>query len=135
MLKLSRLTGRLEFEAAAEEVLLSYSNGVGGNASQFTRALQAVDFAAGPSFEVVIAVPGAQAEAAPFLSLLRSAYLPRVVVHVVSRENRTALGHLAPYVLEQVPQGGAPTAYVCKAFACKRPTHDPLEMLRHLQAR
>ena len=135
LLKLSRLTGRVDFEVAAEALLASYANAVSGNASQFTRALQAVDFVVGPSFEVVIAVPDALAEAAPFLALLRTAYLPRVVVHVVSSENRAALGRLAPYIMEQVPQDGRPTAYVCKAFACKRPTHDPQEMLRHLTAR
>jgi len=135
LLRLSRLTGRVDLEGAAEGLLSSYANAMGGNASQFTRALHAVDFAAGPSFEVVLAVPGEAAQAAPFLAKLRATYLPRVVVHVVSGENRAALGKLAPYVVDQVPQDGKPTAYVCKEFTCKRPTHDPDAMMRHLKGK
>jgi uncharacterized protein len=135
MLRLARLTGRIDLESGAETLLASYGTAMGGNAAQFTRALHAADFAAGPSFEVVLAMPDSITQAAPFLALLRSTYLPRVVVHVVSSKNRKALGKLAPYVLDQVPQNGLPTAYVCKAYTCKRPTNSPEEMLRHLQGK
>jgi uncharacterized protein len=135
MLRLARLTGRVDLEGGAETLLASYANAMGGNAAQFTRALHAADFAAGPSFEVVLAMPDSITQAAPFLALLRATYLPRVVVHVVSSQNRKALGKLAPYVLDQVPQNGLPTAYVCKAFTCKRPTNSPEEMLHHLQGK
>ena len=135
MLRLSRLTGSVELEGAAEALLSSYAEAVKGNPAAFTRALHAVDFASGPAYEVVLAVPGSAAQAAPFLALLRVAYLPRVVIHVVTGETRGALGRLAPYLVEQIPQAGRATAYVCKAFTCKRPTHDPQEMMRHLRSR
>ena len=35
------------------------------------------------------------------------------------------LRELAPYVEAQLARGGAPTAYVCEAHACKEPLTDP----------
>ncbi len=130
--RLARLTGDEAFEEASEAILSSFGPLLDGNASAHTRALHATDFRVGDSFEVVIAVPGDSRDAQPFLAALNRVYLPRVVVHVVTPETQVALSQLAPYLAHQPPQGGRPTAYVCRQFSCQRPVHDPNGMLRLL---
>ena len=42
------------------------------------------------------------------------------------------MGVLAPYIKAMAPVDDLPTAYVCQNFACKLPTTDIVQMLKHL---
>jgi uncharacterized protein YyaL (SSP411 family) len=63
---------------------------------------------------------------------LDRAYAPNRVVVFRPDDDPERIARLAPYTRGQVSQGGVATAYVCRNFACERPTTDAGEMLRAL---
>jgi uncharacterized protein YyaL (SSP411 family) len=88
--------------------------------------LLALDFFRNRPKEIVIAVPHSRGEAEPFLSRLRTRYLPRSVLCVVSpQDDPTELARLAPITEGKVARGGQATAYLCEGGACQLPTTDP----------
>ena len=93
----------------------------------------AVDFAAGPSYEIVLA---AEPDADDTKALLRSLYatfIPnKVVVLRASNESSPAIVELAEYTKEHGTIDGQATAYVCRNYACQLPTADPAVMLSQL---
>ncbi|MDH5627222.1 MAG: thioredoxin domain-containing protein, partial [Candidatus Krumholzibacteria bacterium] len=99
-----------------------------------TYALVAADFLVGPTMELVIAgevgAPGTEA-------MRREAdrrFLPHLVTVFRPATGADRVIALAPYVREQVAQGGAATAYLCRNFACELPITDPAELGRRLDA-
>ena len=92
----------------------------------YPQLLIAVDFALGPTKEVVIAGDPATPQTAELVRMLQSRFLPRVVavLHPVG-SGREAIEALVPDVSAQGPLHGMPTAYVCENAICKLPTTDP----------
>ena len=93
--------------------------------------LGAVDFALGPSSEVVIAAgdngPG------EMLGALRERYLPHTLVHVIPVEGASPeLLAAAPFLEPFRPAQGRTVACVCRGESCSPPTEEPGEMLRLL---
>jgi hypothetical protein len=65
----------------------------------------------------------------------RSRYLPFAVhVPVAPGEAASRLGALLPLVADLTLRDGRPTAYVCRNFACDRPTTDPRELAAQLDS-
>lgn len=98
--------------------------------SAATHLLLALDFAIGPSYEVVIAGSLKQAETRKLLQLLRSRFLPnKVVLLRDADQERPALSRIAPFTEHMTPVNGKPAAYICSNFTCAAPTTDAETML------
>src|SRR5207253_6905523 len=108
LLRVAAVMDRTDYRDKAKEVLETASNLLKQYASGFGRMLAAVDFYVGPSKEIAIV-----GDAAPFLPILRSRYLPRAVVAMHG-----------PLMNDRPMIAGKPTAYVCENFACKQPVTD-----------
>ncbi len=129
LLWLARLTGDPTYERRAEALIEATAGAVRRSPEGFAFLLCAADFALGPSHEVVVAgAPGA-ADTAALLAALRRPFLPRKVVVLRPDPGPGPIGALAPYVAAQTALDGAAAAYVCRGFACERPTTDPGAML------
>jgi hypothetical protein len=92
--------------------------------------LIALDFAIGPSREIVIAGP---AEAPATQAMVKEVYLrflPNKVMALrpVADEAAKQITRLAPFLERQRPIGGGPTVYVCEDHSCELPTNDIEEM-------
>ena len=85
--------------------------------------LSAVEFALGPTTEIVIAGEPDAPDTAQMLRAIRERFLPRAVV-IVHPEGPAgaAIEALAPYVTAQRSVNGRSTAYVCENFICNLPT-------------
>ena len=105
LLKLNRMTGRLDYEVKAEQLLGLYPESASSDAFSFSFFLAAADFAAGPTFEVVVAGDPAAPDTKEMLHALRRSYLPNAVL-----------------VLK--PSNARATASVCRDFTCSLPTND-----------
>jgi len=84
--------------------------------------LSAADRALGEPIDVVIAGDPADQR---FVALQRSAagpYAPDLVIAPLP--DGDAVAEL-PIFAAKVPRDGAPTAYVCRGYACDAPTSDP----------
>ncbi|MFQ5568911.1 MAG: thioredoxin domain-containing protein [Rhodothermales bacterium] len=130
LLRLSRMTGRVEWEEKAEKVGRFFAEAVRQHPAGFTALLTALDFGIGPSFEVVIAGDPAADDTQAMLRGLRSTYVPhKVVLFRPTREETQELARVAPFTAAQHALDGAATAYVCRHFRCEQPTTDIEQMI------
>jgi uncharacterized protein YyaL (SSP411 family) len=131
LLQLARLTGDEKLTGRAQALFAAFSQQVEHVPTAFTQLLQALDFALGPSQEVVL-VAKTQEGAGPLLQILREGFLPRAVIYLVTPDNREPLVAIAPWLANYpVPETGA-AAYVCEGFACQAPVTTPEELRRAL---
>ena len=97
-----------------------------------TMLLCAVDFALGPTSEVVLASEKGQSDLQEMVTSLSARFLPRTVVLCRHPDNAEQLGTVAPFTAEQGPFHDAPTAYVCRNQLCTDPVTDPADLLELL---
>ncbi len=135
LLRLARLTGDAEFEHQADRMIRAFSKQINQFPSGYTQFLSSVDFAVGPSYEVILADPTGGGGVKDLLSAFRNRYLPNlVVIHRPSSERLNDLLEIAPFLGDNPPLDGKPTAYVCRNKTCYKPTTDAEHMLKSLEA-
>jgi len=132
LLRLGRLAGRTDLETAADALVRAW----GGTVSRRPRAhaffLCGVDFALGPTSEVVIAGRREAPDTAALLRVLRSRFLPSVVTILRPTEVESpAITKIAPFAAAMKEVGEKAAAYVCSRGTCRRPvtTVGELEVL------
>jgi uncharacterized protein YyaL (SSP411 family) len=136
LLRLSRLTGRPEFEKRAAELSEAFSGEVREHPSSYAMHLCAFDLSMGPSFEVVIVGRRGAEDTGEMLRALGRAYLPSaVVLFRPAGEEAAAIIRLAPFVKDMSVRKKRATAYVCTNFLCREPTNSVDEMLKALGVR
>jgi len=117
------------FEAIAERVLETRGQGVRSNPLQHASLALAADRYAAGSLEVTVAADGLPES---WRDELSARYLPRRVVAVRPPTDEALSAWLDALDLDEVPpiwadreaRGEAPTAYVCRGFACSPPESD-----------
>ena len=114
LMKLSRLTGDTSFEEEAAKLLRFFSSTVLGAPHGYSMLLSGLDFAFGPSTEVVVS-----GDAGEVIAQLDQRYLPSTVVHRYSEELEASVGYLAG-----MKPGDETMVYVCTGFVCNLPTGD-----------
>lgn len=117
----------------ARRLLDSFSADADRARSAHTHLMLALDFATGPSNEVVIAGDPAAADTKAMLEALRKPFLPNKVVLLGSPGDAPTIAALAPYTNAQTAQDAKATAYVCRNCACNLPTTDPAKMMELLK--
>jgi uncharacterized protein YyaL (SSP411 family) len=130
LLRLARFTGNTHLEERAMELGRAFSKAVNQFASGYTQFLVAVDFAIGPSYEVVVVGNSDTDDTRKMLEALRTCFIPnKVTVFRPTDIESPLIDGLAEYVKYQVSLDGKATAYVCTNFACKEPTTEVDKML------
>ena len=132
--RLARLTGDEENLETAGKIFSAFAADAGRLPSAHTQLVGAVQRAAGPSLEVVIAGdPGAD-DTAALIATVREMYLPHAAVLLVpSGPTGAAIRKLAPFAEAYTPVQGKAAAYVCQDFTCQLPTTDPDKLTRLLE--
>jgi uncharacterized protein len=134
LLRLGRITGDPGLEKSAAAVFEAFSGTASKAPTAHTQLLGALDFALGPTREIVIAGEKADAEARAMIREVRDRFLPRkVLLWSLPSEAKTLHG-LAPFVSAQTPVAGAAAAYVCENYACRAPVTSADELGRLLDA-
>jgi uncharacterized protein YyaL (SSP411 family) len=132
LLRLARLTGNQELEARAAELGKAFSGAVGQAPAAYTQLLMAVDFAHGPSYEVVIAGKRDAADTNAMLRHLMSPFIPNKVVLLRPDEEAPRISEVAEFTRDQSSIEKRATAYVCMGYNCRAPTTDTVKMLEML---
>lgn len=136
LLRLGRITGETSLERDASRTIGIFSQDVGRMASSYTQMMAALDFAVGPSFEVVIAGKTEAEDTELMLEALRGVYVPnKVVIFRPIELDKPPITNIAGYTDAQTAMDGKATAYVCRNYACKAPTTNPAEMVKLLGAK
>ncbi len=124
LLQLGRLTMNDAFERQGRALLAANSQEIAKAPTAYAYMLIALDFALGPTKEIVVAGPPGATDTRALLAIIRGRYLPRAVV-AVHPPNDGAIESLVPFLRQQRMINGKPTAYVCENYVCKLPTNDP----------
>jgi len=136
LVRLARLTGDSDLETRAG----THARWLYGVAHKtplaHVHALVGLDLALGPSSEVIVAGDQGAEDTSAMLGALGSVFLPNNVVLLIPGEPGAAakLRSMVRYAGRQERIGGKATAYVCRNFACERPTADPAKMLELVTA-
>jgi hypothetical protein len=134
LLRLGRLTGRAEFDEQASRISKAFSDQISQFPSGYTQFLSSLDLGIGPSYEVILADPSQDGGAKELLKAFRTRYIPNlVVIYRPSGERLNEMVEIAPFLKDNPPLNGKPTAYVCRDKTCYKPTTDPGEMLKRLE--
>jgi len=135
LLRLSRITGRSDLEQKAIGVSRAFARNIGQIPSAYSQLMVALEFLAGPQFEIVIAgKPGAK-DTQEMLDAVRQTFLPnRVLLLRPQGAGSGAITAIAPYAKDMKAEGGRATAYVCRNFACAKPVRTVNEMVGLLKA-
>jgi uncharacterized protein YyaL (SSP411 family) len=130
LLRLSRFTANTYLEERAMELGRAFSKAVNQFSSGYTQFLVAVDFAIGPSYEVVIVGKTEEDDTRKMLEALRTRFIPnKVTVFRPTDIESPLIDRLSEYIKYQGSLDGKATAYVCTNFACKEPTTEVDKML------
>jgi uncharacterized protein YyaL (SSP411 family) len=129
LLRLGRLTGRTAFAERADDLARWAGPQVRTRPTGATALLTGLEFALGPSREVVISGAAEAEDTAALVDVVRSVYSPSAVVLHRPPGERAAITRMALFTEAQTPLDGRAAAYVCRDYRCEAPTTDP-ETLR-----
>ena len=124
LLRLGRLTGEVKYETAAAKSLEGLSGSITRAPGSHTQFLMGLDFALGPTKEVVVTGDPADPKTQDALRRIHRPFVPSKVVILRPPSGYEALAKVVPYVELQGVVGEGPTLYLCQDFACQAPTGD-----------
>jgi hypothetical protein len=126
LIRLSRLTGDSELARRADSVAAAFARDLEAAPVAHCHLAAALQTAAAPSLEVVIAGDPSDEATRRLLDVVRAPYLPDAAVLLVpDGEAGRTIRRLAPFTEHHAPIGGEPAAYLCRNFSCQQPTTDP----------
>ncbi len=120
-LRLEALTGVGRYGEAAEAALGLVGATPGTYPTAFGQWLIALDWRLGPVDEVAILGDPADPRTAALVAVARAGWRPRQVIASAPDPGRSAV----PLLQGRFALRGAPTAFVCRGFACRQPVTEP----------
>ena len=130
LLRLGAFTGDSRYRDAAERALAPMVAIAAQHPTGFANWLTAYQLASRPIDEIAIVGDPASTETRALLAVARDGFRPHQVVAVAADPEASAV----PLLHGRSALDGAVTAYLCHGFACQRPTADPVELARQLEA-
>jgi uncharacterized protein YyaL (SSP411 family) len=132
LLRLARITGDPQLEKKAQDMGRSFSGIIAQSPAAYTMLMTALDFAFGPSSEVVIS-GDLQAESTKImLKAIRKEFIPNKVV-IFRPDGESEITGICGFTRNMTGNKDKAFAYVCRNFTCNLPTDDPDEMVRKLR--
>jgi hypothetical protein len=123
LLRLARLTGELAYEKMASQIIKVFSEDAQRAPAAHTFMLLGVDFAFGPTYNVILVGDLHEDSMQSMLKALKANYLPNMVVSL-RQPGAAGLGY------EKIEDEA--TAYVCRDQTCMPPTNKAEKMLELL---
>lgn len=128
LLRLAAFTGESRYREAAERALAPIVGIAAQHPVGFANWLTAYQLANTPIAEIAIVGDPEADDTRALLLVAQAGFRPDRVVAVSATPATSAV----PLLHERTAVGGAATAYLCRDFACQRPTADPLVLARQL---
>ena len=124
-LRLALLAGDEEHHRRARRILAAVGPALERQPTGFGRMLSAADRAERPATDVVVA---GEAQDERSVALRRAAARPYAPDLVMAPLTPGDALESRPLFAGKTPRNGAPTAFVCRGYACDAPTTDPAEV-------
>jgi uncharacterized protein YyaL (SSP411 family) len=134
LLRLARMTGRVEFRESAERTLAAFASRLALAPVAIPQMLTACEFLLGEQREIILAGRLDSAEMRALVRELHTRFVPnRVVLLVDSVETQRALACGIPSVASMNPVEGRAKAYVCRDYTCQLPVSEPARFAELIQ--
>ena len=131
LVKLSKMTSEASLEQKADDLMKTFAKQINRIPSAFSFILSSLDFALGPSFEIILVAKEDDEEIKKFVEKIDGQYVPNKVVIIKYIEDDQLIKNIE--ILKDYKMiNNQVTAYVCKDFVCKQPTNDPEIMIKEL---
>ena len=123
LLRIGRITGNTDYESKASQISKTFSYNLNSMPSAFTQTLVSLDFAFGPTYEIVIAGSYKTDISNELLKKVRNIYLPnKTILFNLSRVED--LAKIAPFISNYKQIENKTAVYVCQNYICKQPVFD-----------
>ena len=130
LLHLGRITADPDLEQKASKISRAFSENVRRSPAAYTQLMVAIDFAVGPSYEVVVAGTPRAIDTENMLQAINQRFIPnKIVIFLPTGPDLSKILQIAPFARYQSTIDDKPTAYVCVNYSCKLPTTDINTML------
>ncbi|MHB8580635.1 MAG: thioredoxin domain-containing protein [Ignavibacteriaceae bacterium] len=123
LLKLGRFTGNNKYDALASKIIRCFSTSINESPASFTQALAGLDFAFGPSYEIVVAGKKDSMGIIDILNGIRKKFLPNKII-ILNSDDDNDLKEISSFIKYQTRVNDKPTVYICQNFNCKIPLTD-----------
>jgi uncharacterized protein YyaL (SSP411 family) len=134
LIRLGRITAQPELEEKAAQIGRAFFEKALQVPTACTGLLLALDFALGPSYEIIISGTSSAKDTEAIIKAVRQKFLPnKVVLFRPAEEDAPEITLYSPYIKNMKPAGKKATAYVCQNYECQLPTTDPQKMLELLK--
>ncbi len=133
LLRLGRMTGDPSFEQKASDIAQAFAETISRSPSSHAHLMSGLDFAAGPTLEIVLAGNLDSADTQQLLRILRKTYLPgKVLLFRPDGVPNPEIAKISPFIKSLTSVDGKATAYVCSNFRCELPITDPKTLREYL---
>ena len=132
IVRLGRMTGDLDLGKMAEQIIKTFGETINQYPSGYTQFMCALDFALGPTKEIVIAGEPDQKDTKQILREIWKRFLPGKVLLLHPSKDKS-IEKIAQFVKEQKPIENKATAYICENYACKAPTNEINKIIQLLE--
>ena len=121
-MKLSRLTGKFEFEERANQILRTFSDSISIHPISHSYSLIALLFSQATGQEIIISTDTIE-KAKPYTDIINDKFSP-FSVSMVYASGDEALTEIAPFLKSYEITPGETKVYVCEKHSCKAPVTD-----------
>ncbi len=130
LLTLGAYEGDQRYLEPAEQALRAMIPTASQHPAAFAGWLSALDFALGPQHQLAVTGDPALAQFQALIEVAWQRFLPNLVLAGGDPESE----YQPELMTGRTLQDGAPTAYLCQAFACQLPTNSPEQLLAQLES-
>jgi hypothetical protein len=131
LLRIGRITSNSEFESMASEIGKIFAHNINSTPIAFTQTLTALDFAFGPSYEIVIAGDKADNEN-ELIKTIRNNYFPNKTIMFNPSQGKD-LTNIAPFASNYKKIEDKTAVYICQDYSCKQPVSDISSLKKMLE--
>ncbi len=136
LLRLGRITANPEFEEKAVMIGSTFSKNVQQSPSAYGQLMTALDFEAGPSYEIVIAGNSQAVETKEMIKAIHRLFIPnKVIILRPTEQEKPDIVRIAKYTKHQKSLNGKVTAYICRNYTCQSPLTDITKIIEILNQR
>lgn len=134
ILRLNRMTGDQNLMKMAENIIKIFAETINQYPSGYTQFLCALDFAIGPTKEIIIASEPDQKDTKLILHEIWKRFLPEKVL-LLHPEKDKSIEEIVGFIREQKAINGKATAYICKNYTCNAPTNNIDKIIQLIEER
>ena len=111
-----------------------FSDQINKMPSGYTQMMIGIDFAIGPSYEIVIVGNKANKKTQKIIQNINSIYLPnKVIILKEIKSKKQQIEKLIPFTKDYSQINNQSTIYICKNHQCQLPTTDIEKMKKFLE--